>query len=35
MKIIIFLGGVVLGIGAVIMLKAIIAKVVESVIDTE
>lgn len=35
MKFIIFLGGVLFGIGAVILLKAIIAKVVESVIDTE
>ena len=35
MEIMIFLLGVLFGIGAVIMLKAIITKVIESVIDKD
>ena len=35
MEIVIFLGGIIFGIGAVIFLKAVITKVIESVIDKE
>lgn len=35
MDIVIFLGGILFGIGAVIMLKAVITKVIESIIDKE
>ena len=35
MEIVIFLGGVLFGIGAIILLKAVITKVIESIINKE